>query len=530
MSISEFKVDKKTGTITSTYEPQPRQMILHNTQAKQILYGGAAGGGKSHSIRWDAYQFCLENPGLRAYLFRKTRPQLKMNHLDFIREEIPDELAKYAASENCLNFKNDSILYFCYCDGEKDVYQYHGAEIHWLGIDEATMFSKFQIDYLRTRVRLGGFAQKAKQLEYLPRIIYSTNPQGGPGHSYLKRVFIDQAPPEHRFYDKTSSVPEKKDRQGNVIKKARKGFMSIYIPAKMDDNKYLDEDYEGVFTSLEPELARALRDGDWDAVTGAALHNLSREKHQIRQFKPMERGVHDDTRHWTHFMSMDWGTARPYSIGWYCVCEGGMTLKGRDGGKDVYVPDGAVIRYAEDYGWDGTENKGVRLPSDAVARRIRHLEKEWNLPVMDYRVADYQMWSQTDGPTPAEKMLRGGILLQKAQKDRKINYEEILSRLSGSPTYRDDGKSEDHPMFYVTSNCSQFWRTIPSLILDTTDPDKGPGITPAQEDHVYDEMSYALRSRPFVTSAHDRYMDKYGDEIKKAMAGSGKSVDPYSTR
>lgn len=505
--------------------------MLHNTKAKQILYGGAAGGGKSHSIRWDAYQFCLENPGLRAYLFRKTRPQLKQNHLDFIREEIPEELARYAATENCLNFANGSILYFSYCDGEKDVYQYHGAEIHWLGIDEATMFSPFQLNFLRTRVRLGGFAEKAKQLDYLPRIVYSTNPQGGPGHSYLKRVFIDQAPPEHRFYDKSSEVKEKRDRYGKIIKKGRKGFISIYIPARMADNKYLDEDYEGVFEALEPELARALRDGDWDAVTGAALHNLSRDKHQIRQFKPMERGVEDRTRGWTHFMSMDWGTARPYSIGWYCVCEGGMTLKGRDGGNDIYVPDGAVIRYAEDYGMDGDkENTGTRMPSNIVARRILKLETEWNLPVMDYRVADYQMWSQTDGPTPAEKMMRAGVQLRKCQKDRKINYEEVLSRLAGSPTFRDDGRSEDHPMFYVTSNCTQFWRTIPPLVLDTTDPDKGPGITPQQEDHVYDEVSYALRSYPYVTTSDDRYMEEMGSIIKEALAGQGNSSDPYSTR
>ncbi len=498
--------------------------MLHNTVAKQILYGGAAGGGKSHSIRWDAYQFCVENPGLRAYLFRKNRTQLKYNHLDFIREEVPEQLATYAASENCLNFKNGSILYFCYCDGDKDVMQYHGAEIHWLGIDEATMFNPFQLNFLRTRVRLGGFAQKATQVKYLPRIVYSTNPQGGPGHSYLKRVFIDQAPPEIRFYDKSSEVPEKRDRQGNVTKAYKKGFLSIFIPAKMDDNKYLDADYEGNFTALQPELARALRDGDWDAVAGAAYHNLSRDKHEIGQFKPMEAGVHDITRHWTHFMGMDWGTARPYSIGWYCVCEGGMTIKG------TYVPDGAVIRFAEDYGWDGRENTGTRLPSDAVARRIIQLEREWGLPYMDYRVADYQMWSQTDGPTPQEKMMRNGVLLRKAIKDRKINYEEFLSRLAGSPTYREDGATEDHPMFFITENCTQFWRTVPSLVLDTTDPDKGVGNTPAQEDHVADEVSYALRSRPFITSEEDRYQQKYGKAIKKAMRGTGNASDPYSTR
>ncbi len=524
MSTSEWKYDPKTRTITSTYEPQPRQLMLHLTKAKQILYGGAAGGGKSHAIRWDAYHFCVENPGMRAYLFRKTRPQLKMNHLDFIREEVPKELATYAASENCLNFENGSILYFCYCDGEKDVYQYHGAEIHWLGIDEATMFNKFQLDYLRTRVRLGGFAQKAKQSDRLPRIVYSTNPQGGPGHSYLKKIFIDAADPEVIFHDSTSEVKEKKDRLGNITKEYMPGKTSIFIPAKMDDNKYLDADYEGTFTALEPELARALRDGDWDAVTGAALHNLSREKHEIAQFKPMEKGPTDRTRYWTHFMSMDWGMARPYSIGWYAVCEGGMIVKGK------YVPHGAVVRYAEDYGWDGNDNKGCRMPSEAVAKRIKMLEKEWALPHMDYRIGDSQMWAQTDGPSPYEKMFKAGVQLRQSKKDRKVNYEEILSRLAGSPTFREDGKAEAHPMFFITSNCTQFWRTTPALILDTTDPDKGPGITPAQEDHIYDEVSYALRSRPYISTEEDRFQVAYDQAWKKANKGQKGSSDPYSTK
>ena len=442
--------------IVLPYEPQEKQRLLHGAKAKQVFYGGAAGGGKSHSLRWDAIAFCLNNPGCDAYLFRRSRGELMDNHIRKIKGEIPKELGDYNSKEDRFNFYNGSGINFCYCEKENDVYRYQGAEIHWLGVDEATHLTDFQLSYLRGRVRLGSWKPEGDS-DRLPRIVFCSNP-GGPGHQFLKDTFISPAPAMRYFWDATMKDP------GDD---ADKGWLSVYIPAGMDDNRYLDPNYAGQFASLPPEMARALTEGDWDAVVGAALHNLSRERHLVRDF--------DIPRHWTRFMVIDWGTAKPFSVGWYAVSDGALVEARGDYGA-VYIPSGALVRYREWYGWDGKPNRGSRLPATAVAKRLKEMEDG----VMDYRVGDTGMWAQHDGPSVYEKFYNEGIFLRQSKKDRIAGYWEILSRLAGNEHYREDGE-EDHPMLFITESCKHFWRTCPVLVADGTDPEKGPDTK--LEDH-----------------------------------------------
>lgn len=486
-----------------SYVPQVRQQLLHSTAVRQLFYGGAAGGGKSTALRWDLIDLCLRNPGCQAYLFRRTLPELEDNHISWVRKEIPSEIAVYNETRKTLEFFNGAILRFCYCEKESDVYRYQGAEMHVVAFDEASLMLPSQIEYLRTRNRIGSW-KPAKGYEHVfPRFVLGSNP-GGPSHAFLKSVFIDAAPPETVFHDRTW----RDDRDPED-----KGVQSIYIPARMADNAYLDKGYAASFGSLAPEMARAYRDGDWDAVVGQALHNLDRDKHQLRQFSP--------PKHWTRFMSMDWGTARPFSVGWYCVSSGAM-LRGREGWPDVWLPEGAVIRYDEWYGWNGRRNQGCRLSGPEVARGI--LEREDSRrDVMDYRVGDSAMWSSTDGPSVAERMQAEDprFVLRPAKKDRVHNYAEIIARLAGNPEFGEDGTVGEFPMFYVTENCKQWWATVPGLILDELEPDKGPGLK--QENHTYDETAYGLRSRTYVTTEKDRFWEDYEERL------GTKSGDPYAT-
>ena len=484
------------------YTPQPKQKLLHGAEAKQIFWGGAAGGGKSYGILWDTIGFCLQNPGLDAYLFRRTLGELEDNHIRKIQNEIPLVLGKYNETKKRFEFYNKAGINFCYCEKEKDVLRYQGAEIHLLAVDEAAHLTEYQLTYLRTRVRLGSWKPNPQHAHLLPRIVYGSNP-GGPGHQFLKHTFIDPVPPMTYFFD--SSLADPKNPED-------KGWRSIFIPAKMADNVYLDKSYAGQFKSLAPELARALTEGDWDAVVGAAFHNLSRERHQLRSFMP--------PRHWTRFMSIDWGTAHPFSVGWYAVSDG-ATLAAKDGWPERNLPAGAVIRYAEWYGTDGRPNHGLRWSADQVALEILKKEKARNgESVMAYRVGDYAMWSQHDGPSPRERMYfatDGQVALRQSKKDRKVNYAEIIARLAGNPRFSEDGETWE-PMFFITANCTEFWRTVPPLILDDTDPDKGWG--PNQEDHQADEISYALASRPFSTTEQE-----FADRGKPRE----RTVDPYAT-
>ena len=493
-------------SITLPYNPLPKQKLLHGTTARQVFFGGAAGPGKSTGMRWDAIDWCLRIPGLQAFLFRRTMPELKKSHIERARTELPSVLGKYNETDDIWRFYNGSVLHFCYCEKEHDVERYQSFEIHWLGVDEGSHFTEFQLAYLRGRVRLGDFSAKIPE-QYkalLPRIVIGSNP-GGVGHSTLKAWFIDPAPPMTIFHDSTMRDPKNPES---------KGWPTIFIPARMSDNPYLDNEYAGQFQALGVERARALTEGDWDAVPGAAWHNLTRERHQLPNFGP--------PRHWTRFMALDWGTARPFSVGWYAVAGEPHEVIWETQQRKFLLLPGAVVRYAEWYGWNGKANQGIRYSADQVALGILQREKDRGEEgLCSRRVGDSAMWAQHDGPSSRERMYittDGRINLIQSRKDRKANYDEICARLAGNFEYGKTGEEMPEPMFFVTANCLAFWRTVPPLTSDENDPDKGWATE--GEDHVADECAYALASRPYLTSIRE-YEDR-GRPKRRAM-------DPYAT-
>jgi hypothetical protein len=489
---------------TLEYAPTEKQQVLHSVKATQILYGGAAGGGKSHAMRMDAIMACLQNPGCKAYIFRRTLPEADDNHVMPLKMMmIPEEIATFSETKKTLQFANGSQIRIAFSEDDATIHKFQGAEIHWLGVDEAALMTPYQLRFLISRVRLGGW--KPSQDGYFPRIVFTSNP-GGPSHSYLKRKFIDSAPPMTYFYDKSTAS---KDNP--------RGWKSIFVPARMTDNPHLDAAmYSGAFTGMAPEQARALRDGDWDSVVGAALFNLSRDVHMLRAFTP--------PRHWTHFSAIDWGTYKPFSIGWYAVSEG-ATLEAKDGWPTRYIPPGALVRFSEWYGWNGEPDTGCRLESPQVARTWLEREEEMGLPPMDFRVGDSQMWAQMDGPSVVERMreaTQGRILLRQGRRDRRANYAEVIARLGVAQ--HDNG--ETAPLFFATQNCEHFWRTAPGLLLDANEPDKGPA-TRNQEDHCYDEICFGMSMRPIITTMAQRREMEY-DEFA-ARHNVRKGYDPYAT-
>ena len=244
-------------TIKIDYDPQPKQAALHRCRAKQILFGGAAGGGKSHAGRYDLIGFCLENPGLQAFIFRRSLPELDANHIQPLKRELPRELGNYNETRKRYEFFNGSSIQFQYLERDSDCDRIQGTEIHIALVDEAGQMTPYQLGYIKSRMRLGNF--QPKQEGFLPRLVMTANP-GGQSHNYLKAVYIDPAPAEQYFYDHTMRDPnDPKDR----------GWVTMYIPARMSDNKYIDPSYASSFSALPEELARALREGDWDLVVGS---------------------------------------------------------------------------------------------------------------------------------------------------------------------------------------------------------------------------------------------------------------------
>jgi len=462
-------------------ELHPKQTFVLESGANEILYGGAAGGGKSHLLRVIAILLCLHIPNIQVYLFRRLRPDLFANHMDgasgFRSVLYPwTACGQVSINEQAaeIRFKNGAKIHLCHCQHENDVYKYQGAEIHVLLIDELTHFTDFIYRFLRNRVRVAGLEVPEEIYEIfgpefsVPRIISGSNP-GNIGHQFVKGTFIDALKP----FEITQMPPE----DG--------GMRRQYVPALLEDNPTLaksDPGYEMRLYGLgSPDLVKAMRYGLWDITAGAALEKLRRDVHMLRSFLV--------PTYWTKFSVIDWGSSKPFSVGWYCVVEDDLVLKAKDEWPERLIQKGALIRYREWYGWNGKADEGVRWESHKVALRILEIEEEEG-EEMDYRIGDSAMWAQHDGPSIQERMYEateGLYLMEKSHKDRIGNYEELRARIAGD---------EDGPMLYTTENCSQFWRTVPDLQLDDRHPEKGPDTN--QEDHIYDEVCYACASRPCI--------------------------------
>lgn len=453
--------------IVLPYTPQERQDKLHKSRARQILYGGAAGGGKSHALRWDAIELCLSVPGVDAFLFRRTLPQLEANHIRKIRTEIPKQLGDYNGTRKRFEFYNGSGINFCHCETEDDVLNYQGAEMHWVGIDEAGQFTSYQLAYIRSRNRVGEFSQRIPEAykDFLPRCVLSANP-GGVSHNYLKSIFIDQSPPEVPFYDDTMKNPD------NPL---HKGWLTVFIPAKMRDNKYLDDDYAGQFGGMSDWMQKMLRDGDWNVAAGAFFDCFDTRKNVIPAF--------EIPSHWQRFPSVDWGHATPFSIGWWAVASEDTEVHGK------VIPRNALIRYREWYGAKKgkAQNVGLRMDGADVARQCKSYPES-----LSVGVCDPSAWRSDGGPSQAEKMINNGFLIRRADNERKAGWQEMYNRIRGE--YNAD-TAEFTPMLYVFDTCREFIRTVPTVPTDEKDPEE---VGRYPEDHIADECRYACMSRPLA--------------------------------
>ena len=196
---------------TFSVEFTDKQSVAVKSPATEILYGGAAGGGKSFFMRALAIILCGLIPGLQVYLFRRIREDLVKNHMEG-PNGFPVMLAELIVSghvrivEDEIRFWNGAKIFLCHCKDEKDRMKYLGAEIHVLLLDELTTFTELIYRFLRSRLRAPGLAFPQWAIDFfrakfgvelpakIPLIVASSNP-GGIGHQWVKAGFIDNAKP-----------------------------------------------------------------------------------------------------------------------------------------------------------------------------------------------------------------------------------------------------------------------------------------------------------------------------------------------
>jgi len=469
----------------------PKQGQAFQSQATEILYGGAAAGGKSHLMRVAAIIWCVLVPGLQVYLFRRVYDDLVKNHFEgptsfpnLLAEWVQAKLVKINYGDLSIEFWNGSKIFLQHCQHEKDRFKYQGYEFHMLLIDELTHFTEKIYRYLRGRVRLGGFKVPDEYRHLFPRIVCGANP-GGVRHNFVKFTFVDGAA--------AMTVRKMPKKEGGMLRQ--------FIPAKLSDNPTMtenDPEYEFRLEGLgDPALVRAMLDGDWDIVSGGMFDDLwKRDIHVIKPF--------DIPESWHVDRSFDWGGSKPFSVLWWAESDGTTAPNG------ITYPPGTIFLIAEYYGWNGKPNEGLNLLSSEIAEEILEREEAHIESGLVTEIkpgpADTSIYDSDPivGISLADDMEKIGVKWERADKSpgsRKTGWQHIRKYLKAVIRRDDDGNvfprwPLEEPGLFVFNTCPQWIRTVPVLPRLESDPDD---VNTKSEDHTGDATRYRLMyQRPAV--------------------------------
>ena len=325
---------------SAVWAPQagPQTLALTARHIPELLYGGAAGGGKSDFLLGDWLQDVTEfGAAWQGVLFRRSYPELE-ELLKRSRELYPATDAAWNEDKRTWTWPSGASLKLRYLGAERDATRYQGHQYSWIGWDELTQWPTLGA-YRLLRARL----RSAHDVP-VKRIRAAANP-GGVGHAEVKRWFIDPAP---------GGMEEVEDPDT--------GLTRMFVPARLSDNARLlaaDPDYARRLKGLGSEsLVRAWLEGDWSVVEGAFFDGWS-GRNIVRPFRV--------PREWARFRSFDWGSAKPFSVGWWAVA--GEAFEAESAAGPVRIGRGTLVRYAEWYGARGPD-KGLKLTAEQVAEGI----------------------------------------------------------------------------------------------------------------------------------------------------------------
>jgi len=437
------------------YQPQQKQSTFHNAihnrsvnGYRDFLYGGAAKGGKSYALRWEAHRNCIQYSKLRGLLVRSSFPELERTHLSEIIFDLPAEVGNYNSQKHTFKYFNDSVLEFGYGSSMQDFQQYLSANYDFILVDEMTTIP-FELTYM-FRLRL-----QASRPDFIPFFAGATNP-GSTAHVQVRSYFVK----------KNASTEQYPGYDPKRI---------CFIPATVYDNTVLIDRDPEVLTRLHQLPYREQQKylyGNWDIFEGQFFDNWNPDIHIIK--------------------SKDY---LPYQALKEMYVIGGM-----DYGNNTVIEMGArdhngnIIFFDELY-HDKKVDKKTRM--DKVLETKKFL-KDRTLEEQTI-IADTNMWNPDAFDMAKEQYaanyyMKAGIKLIKVSKTTtdKRNYRVACNdAIYNALDYKvnENGLLIQQPVVKIYERCAWLIETLPALITDEKDVED---IAEGQNDHPYDAMKHAF--------------------------------------
>ena len=432
--------------------------------------------------------------------FRRSREDLK-EAIERSRQIYGPIGAKWNEQKKWWHFPNKARLKFEYLDRDADADNYQGHNYTDVFFEELTHWADpTPVNKLRATLR---------SATEVPCQFHATGNPGGPGHQWVKARYITPAPLGWSLMWEDFTNPF----TGEVVRKNR-----VFIPSKLSDNRYLGSGYvANLYQSGSKELVRAWLAGDWDVVEGAFFDCWDAKRHVVRPF-----AIPED---WTRFRSGDWGSAKPFSFGWWAVVSDQYRTE-----QGVVLPRGCMVRYREWYGvLPGKPNVGLKMHAELVGAGLAQREKGDKI---EYGVLDPAVFSEDGGPSIYERIMkgsgsneRGGYNIAFRPADNKRTpgrgamggWDQMRGRLVG------DG--DGNPMIVCFSTCLDSIRTIPALQHDSAKPED---LDTDLEDHAADDWRYGCMSRPWARPMADKSRPIPSKDYRAYSDRESGSADPMT--
>ncbi|MGH9520302.1 MAG: terminase large subunit domain-containing protein [Terriglobales bacterium] len=405
-----------------------------------LLFGGAAGSLKSETLLVDA-ALERDRAKFRGVLFRRSYPELDKSLIRRSRELYPSWGANYNETRRRWTFPSGATVEFAYCESEKDIYRYQGAEFSFIGFDESTHFGEFPLRYLLSRLRSTDSGLRL-------RVRLATNP-GNIGHLTHKAIFhgptcghCDPAVARQPFQI-YSDAEWPSDRRPI-------GKTTCFIPGRISDHGLLAGDYAANLESLPGAIRKALLDGCWNVYEGQYFDNW----HPARML--VKRASVGEQSWWPHWVGVDYG---------FNVSQAAAYLCAKDTAGVTYVLEELTARHqtATEFG--------------------RALHERWNHHHIAAWYLSPDAWAQRgDGHTLGDQMAQAaGVGFTPASHDR-VGGAMLLYTLL------------DRGELKIADGCRGLIEALPSRIHDAGRPDDVAKVAGDPLDDCYDALRYAVYS------------------------------------